>query len=164
MRQVGLSNRAMRSASAARGFTYLGMLFLVIVMGIALASVAEVWTSTAQRDREQELLFAGLQFQNAIGVYYESSPGVKEFPPSLEALLPDARFPTVRRYLRKVYADPMTGKADWGLVKIKDRVVGVFSTSHGEPFLQRVPAWVSVAAGAKGYAEWVFAYSAQPKQ
>jgi len=137
----------MRCAWTARGFTYLGMPFLVIVMGIALASIADVWTTAAQRDREQELLFADLRFQNAIRVYYESSPGVKEFPPSLEALLLDARFPNVRRYLRKVYADPMTGNADWGLVKINDRVVGVFSTSHGEPFLRRVSAWVSVVAG-----------------
>jgi len=35
----------------------------------------------------------------------------------LEELLEDPRFPNTVRHLRKPFADPMTGQAEWGLAK-----------------------------------------------
>jgi len=100
----------------SRGFTYIGLLIAVVLLGIGLALVGEVWNTAVKRDRERELLFVGDQFRQAIGRYYESSPGVKQYPRKLEDLLEDKRFPVMKRYLRRIYLDPMTGKADWGLV------------------------------------------------
>src|SRR5450432_3015161 len=71
----------------AGGFTYLGVLFLMVLMGLGLAAVADVWHMSSQRDKEVELLFIGSQFRNAITRYSEISPGndakKKEFPQKL---------------------------------------------------------------------------------
>jgi len=117
------------------GFTYIGLLLFVAISGIGLAIVAQVWHTEAQRENEKELLFVGEQFRQAIGSYYENSPdGVKKYPASLEELLLDARFPTIKRHLRKIYADPMTGMPQWGLDKAQERIVGVHSLSSKTPF------------------------------
>src|SRR5262249_9242669 len=104
----------MRSGSRARGFTYLAMLAAVAVIGIGLAAAGEVWSQARQREREQELLFAGNQFRQAIALYERRTPGgARRYPEKLADLLLDKRYPVVQRYLRRIYADPMTGKAEW---------------------------------------------------
>src|SRR3982074_2070613 len=56
----------------AAGFTYIGLLIAVVVLGIALSAVGTVWRTQAQREREQELLFIGHEFQRAIAAYYRA--------------------------------------------------------------------------------------------
>ena len=103
------------------GFTYLGVLFAIAVLGIGLTAASEVWVTTARRQRLEQLDWVGRQFVQAIGSYYESSPGlVKSYPRSLEDLLEDRRFPMVRRHLRQVYANPLTGAVDWELIMTPD--------------------------------------------
>ena len=152
----------------ARGFTYVGLLITIAIMGIGLAVTAEAWRTTAQRDRERELLFVGDQIRKAIVQYYESSPGgVKQFPRNLEDLLKDSRYPTTRRYLRKVYRDPMTGKREWGLVLGPgETIMGVYSLSRQTPMKRaNFPPEYGSFAQAESYAAWRFAYSeAAPQQ
>lgn len=75
----------------------------------------------ARRQRLEQLYWAGQQFAQAIGSYYESSPGgAMAYPKTLENLLEDRRYPFVRRHLRRVYMNPFTGAADWELVKAPD--------------------------------------------
>jgi type II secretory pathway pseudopilin PulG len=96
-----------------RGFGYIGLLILVAMMSVALAGAGEVWHTAQQREKEQELLFAGGQFRRAIAQYYANTPGkARHYPLQLEELLKDPRYPGVRRYLRKIYLDPMTGRAE----------------------------------------------------
>ena len=107
----------MASGSRQRGFTYLSALFLVAVSGVALAAFAGAWSQVREREKHAELYWVGGQFRQAIGLYYERSPGaVKRYPEHLDDLIEDKRFLTVQRYLRRVYADPVTGKKDWELV------------------------------------------------
>ena len=97
-----------RTAPPARaaGFTYLAVLLLVALIGLGLSSAATLFATAQQRERELELLFIGNQYRQAIGSYYESTPGgAKQFPPTLEALLKDERHPVTVRHLRKLYAD-----------------------------------------------------------
>jgi type II secretory pathway pseudopilin PulG len=64
-----------------RGFTYLGVLLAIALLGIGLVAAAEVWTTTAKRQRIEQLDWVGQQYVQAIGGYYESSPGrAKVFP------------------------------------------------------------------------------------
>jgi type II secretory pathway pseudopilin PulG len=105
---------------AQRGFTYVGLLLAVALAGVALAAAGTLWSTTAKRDKELELLFVGDQFRRAIGAYYEGTPGAKRYPLKLEDLLEDKRLAVTRRHLRQLYADPMTGKADWELVRLAD--------------------------------------------
>lgn len=150
------------------GFTYIGLLIAVAMIGIGLAATGVVFHHQAQREKEKQLLFAGEQIQRAIGSYYESSPGGdKRFPQSLEDLLLDRRYPVTRRYLRRMYADPMTGKGEWGLVRggPGERVIGVFSLSEKKPVrIANFPARYEGFESAQSYADWKFVYAPAAEQ
>ena len=99
------------------GFTYLGLLLAIALIGIGLAAASEVWSTVARRQRLVQLNWVGQQYVQAIGSYYEASPGSqKAYPHSMDDLLEDQRFGFVRRHLRQVYSDPLTGIADWQLI------------------------------------------------
>ncbi len=141
------------------GFTYVAMLAAVVIIGIGLAATGQVWSVANQRNREQELLFVGHEFRNAIQRYYEQTPGAaKRYPAKLEDLLQDKRDPGLRRYLRKLYRDSLTGKADWGLITAPDGgIMGVHSLSEGAP-LKRAGFEGGQAdfESAERYADWRF--------
>ena len=140
------------------GFTYLGVILLVAAVGAGLAATAQVWSHTRQRDKEMELLWVGNQFREAIGVYYQRTPGaVKRYPERLEDLLEDRRYGSVQRYLRRVYRDPMTGSLEWGLVQAPEGgIAGVHSLS-GKRAIRELPIDARAAAAAS-YREWKFVY------
>ena len=140
-----------------RGFTYLGLMFLVVVVTLALSGVATVWHTIAQREREAELLFVGEQISRAIENYYRQSPGRAQLPRSLQDLLLDDRFPFVRRHLRRIYRDPMTGSTEWGLVMLGDRVAGVYSLSKDKP-IKFVALDRRGFTEAESYEEWKFVH------
>jgi type II secretory pathway pseudopilin PulG len=145
----------LRRSSA--GFTYIGLLLAVALIGAGLAAIGQVWHTNVQRSREAELRFIGEQFKHAIKLYYEGTPGGdKQLPKSLEDLLRDERYPVVRRYLRKMYVDPLRGKAEWGLIKLNngDGIVGVHSLSESEPFKNRGAEKASKTRVT--YADWKF--------
>lgn len=146
-----------RRGSSA-GFTYVVVLVWVALVGIGLAITGELWQTAAQREREEQLLFVGEEFRRALNSYYEQSPGVQRFPASLSALLRDERHPAVRRHLRRLYADPMTGKAEWGVVRQPEGgIVGVFSLSTARPLRTGNFSGVREGyAGSRKYSEWVF--------
>lgn len=143
------------------GFTYLGVLILVAAMGAILGAAGTRWATVDQRIREAELLRAGATVRNAIGGYYENSPGtVKRYPPNLEALLRDDRYLGIRRYLRKIPHDPMTRKSDWGLVSAPDGgVMGLYSRSDKTAFQTRNSSRSDASSGSAGpYSDWKFVY------
>jgi len=144
------------------GFTYLAALFLVAVMGAMLASIGMLWSTAQQRDKERELLFVGGQFRNAIKQYYEKSPGaVKKYPDTLDNLLKDERQLATQRYLRKIYIDPMTRIAKWGVVHAPEGgIMGVYSLSEERPL--KVDNFTGDNTGLAGkikYSEWQFNYT-----
>jgi type II secretory pathway pseudopilin PulG len=143
------------------GFTYIGVLIFIALMGIALAGTGVIWHTETRREKERELLFVGDQFRRAIGLYYERSPGAKKFPKALEDLLLDRRYPNTQRYLRRLYADPVGGTAEWGLVRgPQGGIVGVHSLSEAEP-LKRAgfPLKYEEFEVAARYSEWRFMYA-----
>lgn len=143
------------------GFTYLWVLLMVAFMGVALTLAAEVDQTITNRDREKGLLAVGREFQRAIGNYYESQQvgGKKEYPASLDDLLQDPRFPGVKRHLRKIYTDPVTGKSEWGIKRVGGRIVGIYSLSEKEPIKQaNFEIGFEYLQGAKKYSDWVFSY------
>jgi type II secretory pathway pseudopilin PulG len=94
-----------------RGFTYLWLLFVLAIGAAALATAAQRWSHVVARDRERELLFRGQEIARAIASYRDAGGGA--LPRSLEELVEDSRAPQPRRHLRRAYADPFTGQADW---------------------------------------------------
>jgi type II secretory pathway pseudopilin PulG len=115
-----------------RGFTYIGLLVAIVIMGLGLTVVGRVWSTTEQRERETQLLFVGHAFRLAIISYYASG---RRFPTDLQELVQDERFPIPKRHLRRIYADPITGQADWTLILTPDGqgIMGVASSSQRAP-------------------------------
>jgi type II secretory pathway pseudopilin PulG len=151
--------------SSERGFTYLSLLIVVALLGGGLAAFGEYHSHAAQREKEADLLFVGGEFRRAISQYYESSPGGHlRYPARLDDLLKDQRFAFNRRYLRKLYADPMTGKPDWGLVESPEGgIMGVYSLSKEDPVKTGNFAFEDRAfEKARGYKDWQFVHQRPP--
>lgn len=143
----------------ARGFSYIGVLLLAALMGMALAAAGQVWQVMRQREKEQELLFIGQQFRLALDRYARHTPGKgRRTPQRLEDLLQDPRAPGVQRYLRKIYVDPMTGRAEWGLITgPAGEIYGVHSLSTDEPLKKSQFRLADRPFEArKKYSDWVF--------
>ena len=103
------------------GFTYLGLLLAIALLGLGLAAASEVWSTVARRQHMEQLEWVGQQYMQAIGSYYESSPGgAKTYPRTLLDLVEDRRYPFVLRHLRQVYVNPFTDKPDWEFVTVPD--------------------------------------------
>jgi type II secretory pathway pseudopilin PulG len=138
----------------------LTILLFVLMTTLAAGSMVKLYQTQTQREKEEQLLFVGDQYRRAISSYYNTMPaGSARTPPaSLEVLLNDVRFPTPLQHLRRLYPDPMTGKADWELVMAAGGVVGVRSRSVQEPFKTAgfTPMYQSFE-GKTRYADWVFA-------
>ena len=138
----------------------LALLFAVAVLGVGMAALGTLWATAAKREKETELLFIGDQFRLAIQSYRQRTPGAeKHYPKSLQDLLEDRRFPMPVRYLRRIYRDPLTGKAQWGLIKDKDGyLTGVYSLSEGKPLkVGNFPLPDAGFTGRTSYRDWVFA-------
>ena len=145
-----------------KGFTYLGLMIIVMIMGMGLAAFGTIYSQTAQRDKEAELLFVGEQFRDAIESYHRKSPGASAYPKKLADLVEDRRFPMPVRHLRRVYADPMTGNADWGLVEAPGGagIMGVHSLSEEKPIKSaNFSTKQQEFETAESYKAWRFVYS-----
>lgn len=142
-----------------RGFTYIGVLVLVALMGIALAASGQVWHTLQKREKEQELLFIGQQFRLALNQYAKHTPGnTRRAPLHLEELLQDPRYPGIQRYLRKIAVDPMTGRVEWGLITgPSGEIYGVHSLSNDEPLKKSNFGLADRHFESKmKYSDWVF--------
>jgi type II secretory pathway pseudopilin PulG len=146
------------SRTGAAGFTYVGLLIAIVILGIALSAVGTVWRTQAQREREQELLFIGREFRSAIAKYYAAGP--HQFPQDLGDLLEDKRSTEPRRYLRRMYVDPMTGAADWKVLRTDMLgITGIASSSSTEPLKKKgFPPEEKEFEVATCYCDWKFAY------
>ena len=144
--------------SRQSGFTYIGLLFAIVILGITLSTVGVVWSTQIRRDREAELLYAGDQIRAAIG-HYRASGG--QYPQALTDLLKDERTPAVRRFLRRVYPDPMTNSSDWQLIMAPEGgILGVASKSQDKPI--KVAGFAPIDSAfenAECYCDWKFIYS-----
>ena len=152
---AGRRPAALDGRRSVAGFTYIGVLVLVAIIGMGLVLASELWLTAQKREKERELLFVGNQFRRALEMYSATGGA---YPKRLEDLLKDPRVPGVRRYLRKIYRDPITGSSDWGLVRSTgDVIIGVYSLSDERPLKQ---AEFRLAdqdlKEKKKYSEWVF--------
>jgi type II secretory pathway pseudopilin PulG len=178
----------LRPLSGRAGFTYMGMLVIIMIIGITSAVVGQSWKIAAKREKEKELLWRGNQFRLAINRYYQARlkgqaaagapANASYYPTSLGDLLKDPTSPGTVRYLRKIYTDPMTGKADWaldpppggtnitgGTVASGEHFGGVHSVSDAEPLkkgnfdLEDIKFTNISGAGRKArYSDWLFDY------
>ena len=143
-----------------QGFTYLSLVILLAIMGLVGAAALKVDALLARAAAEQELLEAGAAFSAALDSYAAATPqGQPPQPPTLQDLLKDTRFPNVRRHLRKIFVDPISGKAEWGITYLGDKVgvIGIYSLSQAQPLkLANFDARFQNFENKTHYAEWKF--------
>ena len=144
----------------AKGFTYIGVLILLAIMAMVGAVGVKLGAIVHRRCAEEALLDVGGEFSNALSSYRRFSPtGKAGEPQTLEELLRDPRFPGTVRHLRKLYSDPMTGQAEWGLVRSEETkgIIGGYSLSTAKPIKTgSFESRFSDFAGKTSYQDWLF--------
>ena len=149
------------SSSLQGGFTYLTLLIAIAIIGLVTVATAQFGAILQQRFAEEELLAIGTEFQTALISYANATPaGLSPYPSSLKDLIKDPRYPAVlRRHLRKIYIDPLTGIAEWGTVSSIDGrgIVGLYSFSNRVPIKvgNFEPRFESFN-GKTSYRDWLF--------
>jgi len=144
------------------GFTYIGLMLLIAMIGVASAATVTVADLARRRAAEAELLHVGRQYMKAFLDYEIATPPGhgNRAPGRLEDLLRDPRRPGVRRHLRQLYPDPVTGKADWELIPAPGGgIMGVKSASCAATIRRSFPEgdWM-IFNGARRYCDWQFSY------
>ncbi|MGB8952432.1 MAG: hypothetical protein WCC06_07180 [Candidatus Aminicenantales bacterium] len=90
-----------------QGYTLIVLLLVILVLSIGLLVAVPVWDTQIQREKEEELIFRGKQYVEAIRIFQMKNPG--RWPQSLEELVEN-------RYLRRLYEDPMTREGKWNVI------------------------------------------------
>lgn len=150
-----------RLALRQSGIVLVALLLAMMFSAVLAMIAAESWATTVRRERETELLFIGRQYRLAIRSYYLGAPGgqARVFPAQLEDLLEDKRYPVPVHHLRRLYLDPLTGSADWGLVQVGDRISGVYSKSTDKPMKQTgFDPSESLFEARDSFKDWAFVF------
>jgi hypothetical protein len=90
------------------GYVLLGVTIILVIMGIFMGMAVPVWQHVMQREREEELLWRGRQYVQAIELYQKKHPGA--YPPNVEILVE-------QKFLRKAYEDPMAEDGEWKVLR-----------------------------------------------
>ena len=133
------------------------------MIGLTSAFSLSAGATIARRDAELTLLSIGSEFEAGlrsyagVGLLAGSVIGARG-PRTLSELLRDNRSPQIKRHLRQIYVDPMTGKEGWGLVRDSEGfIIGVYSLSNDMPIQQDgFELRRAHFEGAKTYSAWVF--------
>lgn len=96
-----------------KGYTLIILMVAVAVISIGLLVAIPVWKTQLQREREEELIFRGKQYVEAIRLFQIKFPG--RFPKTLEELLEE-------KCIRKLYEDPMTEDGEWNIILHYERI------------------------------------------
>ena len=93
------------------GTTLLILMVLLSILSVALAIVMPIIETQKWREREEELLFRGRQYVEAVRLYASKNPG--GYPDSIDELVKE-------RFLRKAYPDPMTKNGEWNVILLPE--------------------------------------------
>jgi len=153
-----------RHAPRQRGFIYMALVVFFGIFAIFAGSAMISGGILQRRNAEEQLIYVGGEFRNAIKSYYDAGaalpPGASRYPARLEDLLADPRVPELRRHLRQIYSDPLTGRPAWGTVPAPDGgIMGVYSLSPAKAVkMFAFPPEFKAFEGKTRIADWVFAY------
>lgn len=148
------------------GFAYILLLVTIAVISAIAASSIQIGAQITRRDAEQALQVVGAEFEQALYSYANATPinnspnsnsGAKG-PRTLEELLKDNRFVGIKRHLRQLHADPLTGLNEWGIVTDKAGfILGIYSLALGKPIKQTgFASFHTNFEEATSYERWIF--------
>ncbi len=96
-----------------KGYSLIILLVAISIMSIALLVAVPVWKTQIQREKEEELIFRGKQYVEAVRIYQMKNPG--RFPKTLDELLEE-------KCIRKLFKDPITKGGDWNIILHQEAV------------------------------------------
>jgi len=100
--------RVFRRRGGDAGYNMVVLMVLVTVLHVLVAAALPAWSGAIQREKEEELIFRGLQYAEAIRVFQAR---FGRPPARLEELVE-----VEPRSIRRLWEDPLTGEARWGLI------------------------------------------------
>jgi type II secretory pathway pseudopilin PulG len=136
------------------GYTIVMLLVVAAVLAVGLLVAVPIWQTQIQRENEEELIFRGTQYVEAIRLYQQKNPG--QFPRTLEELYK-------KRYLRRLYPDPMTKHGKWDVLLQQERLAQG-DTQTGQPAPQKLLAISETNLSAVPNALIVGVVSSSPKK
>ena len=83
------------------------LMLAVFTISVGLMVAFPVWETQVRREKEEELIFRGKQYMEAVRVYLSKYPG--RYPSTLEELLD-------KKCIRRLYRDPMTRGGQWNVI------------------------------------------------
>lgn len=89
------------------GYAMIALIIAVSVLAVFLLMAVPLWQTIMQREAEEELLFRGRQYVNAIGLYLKNHNNL--YAQNLEIL-------HLEKFLRQLYKDPVAADGRWDLV------------------------------------------------
>jgi len=166
-----------RLMAKRRGYTLIILMIAITVLSIGLLVAIPIWQTQIQREKEEELIFRGKQYVEAVRLYQLKHPG--SFPENLEKLVEE-------KCLRKLFKDPITEHGEWDIIllyrggqmkrrkKMKSpqrilvaplkalssidsaRIIGVVSSSTKKS--------IKIYLDQETYDKWLFFYGQDPKK
>ena len=97
--------------NSAAGYNLVMLMVLLTVLNIAVAASLPAWSGMIRREKEEELVFRGLQYAEAIRVFQNR---FQRPPIRLQELIE-----VEPRSIRRLWKDPMTDDGKWALIPLQ---------------------------------------------
>ena len=104
----GQGVRVFGRGSSAAGYNLVMLMVLLTVLNIMIAASLPAWSAVIRRDKEEELIFRGLQYAEGIRLFKNR---FERDPVRLEELIE-----VQPRTIRQLWKDPMTDDGKWALI------------------------------------------------
>jgi type II secretory pathway pseudopilin PulG len=93
-----------------RGYTLVALVIGLTIMSILIAAILPLASTQAQRDKEDELIFRGLQYAEGVRTFRRR---YGRYPNTLKEM-----YEVRPRTLRKLWKDPITNSDKWGIITL----------------------------------------------
>jgi type II secretory pathway pseudopilin PulG len=107
-----------RGRAGEGGYNMVMLIVAITVLNILVAAVLPLMSTEIQREKEEELVFRGFQYAEAIRLFHAR---FQRYPNKLEELLE-----VKPRCIRQLWKDPLTKDGKWGLIPL-----GQVAPPHG---------------------------------
>ncbi len=107
-RWVAAPNRAYRQSRFAAGYNLVILVMAITTLSILVGMALPVWSHLIRREKEEELIFRGLQYAEAIRVFQQRH---QRLPVRLDELLK-----VEPRSIRQLWPNPMREDGKWSLI------------------------------------------------
>ena len=106
------------------GYNLVMLAVAITLLNIAVAVMLPLWSTAIRREKEEELIFRGFQYAEAIRVFHQR---YQRYPNKLEELME-----VKPRCIRQLWKDPMTDNGKWSLI-FQNQPQGPFQPQPGQP-------------------------------